>query len=141
MERVLGAAMERRCARRGTGKARLRAVLAALPTVLLLACAGSGARSDLNRTTAPTHATTTVAALPVLRREDTLWLERVTFGLDSASVAEYRRLGRERFLERPLVAGDASLPTPIDPQLAALEGAQDDPARWQAGVHNGYQEF
>ena len=139
MKRALGAAMERRCARRGTGQARLCGVLAALPTVLLLACAGSGARSDSNRTTAPTHATAAVAALPVLRREDTLWLERLTFGLDSASVAEYRRLGRERFLERQLVAGDASLPTPIAAQIAALEIAHADPARWLAEVNDGYK--
>ena len=101
--------MERRSARKGCGQARLRAASAALSTIWLLACAGPGARSDLNRTTGPAPGTA-AAVLPVLRREDTLWLERVTFGLDSASVAEYRRLGRERFLERQLVAGDGSLP-------------------------------
>src|SRR5260370_18135615 len=104
--------MERRCARKGSGQARLRAASAALSTVLLLACAGPGARSDLNRTTGPTPGTA-AAVLPVLRREDTLWLERVTFGLDSARVPEYRRLGPARVRERPLVAADVILPAPL----------------------------
>ena len=131
--------MERRCAREGSGQARLRAASAALSTVLLLACAGPGARSDLNRTTGPTPGTA-AAALPVLHREDTLWLERVTFGLDSASVAEYRRLGRERFLERQLRAGDAALPAPIAAQIAALEVSHADPAHWLAEVNAQIQD-
>ena len=129
--------MERRSARKGSGQARLGA-LAALSTVLLLACAGSGTRSDLNQTVTA-QGTAAAAALPVLHREDALWLERVTFGLDSASVTEYRRLGRERFLERQLAAGDGSLPTPIAAQLAALEVAHADPARWLAEVNDQYK--
>ena len=35
-------------------------------------------------------------ALPSLSRRDIEWLARVNFGLDSASVQEFRRLGRER---------------------------------------------
>jgi len=130
--------MERRSARKGSGQARLRAASAALSTIWLLACAGPGARSDLNRTTGPAPGTA-AAVLPVLRREDTLWLERVTFGLDSASVAEYRRLGRERFLERQLVAGDGSLPAPIAAQIAALEVTHADPARSLAEVNERYK--
>ena len=41
----------------------------------------------------------TAGALPVLRREDVLWLERVNFGLDTASVSDYQRLGRVRYLD------------------------------------------
>src|SRR5260370_23375991 len=100
-----------RSARKGSGQARLRAASAALSTILLLACAGPGARSDLNRTTGPAPGTA-AAGLPVLPREDTMWLEPVTFRLDSASVAEYRRLGRPPFLGRPLGAGRGSLPAP-----------------------------
>ena len=53
-----------------------------------LLLAGCAARTDVAR----------VPATPVneMRREDTLWLERVSFGLDSASVEGYRQLGRER---------------------------------------------
>src|SRR5258705_13177439 len=103
--------MEPRSARKGSGQARLRAASAALSTIWLLACAGPGAHSDLNRTTGPAPGTA-AAVLPVLRCEDTLWLERVTFGLDSARGAEYHPLGRERVLERPLVSGGGSLAAP-----------------------------
>jgi uncharacterized protein (DUF1800 family) len=39
-----------------------------------------------------------------LTRGDLRWLSRVTFGIDSATVAEYRRLGREKFLDQQLRA-------------------------------------
>jgi uncharacterized protein (DUF1800 family) len=130
--------MERRHARKGSGQASVRTVMAAVSTILLLACAGPGTRSDSSGT-GPTHLSAATPALPALHREDALWLERVTFGLDSASVAEYRRLGRERFLERQLVPGDASLPTPIAAQIAALDVAHADPAGWLAQVNDGYK--
>src|SRR5579872_1055578 len=37
-------------------------------------------------------------------RADLHWLERVTFGVDSGIVAEYRRVGREKFLDEQLKA-------------------------------------
>ena len=55
----------------------------------------------------------TTAPLPGLKRSDMLWLARTSFGLDSASVASYRSLGREVFLERQLRPSDAGLPEPI----------------------------
>ena len=39
-----------------------------------------------------------------LTRGDLRWLSRVTFGVDSASVTEYRRVGREKFLDEQLRA-------------------------------------
>jgi uncharacterized protein (DUF1800 family) len=39
-----------------------------------------------------------------LTRGDLRWLSRVTFGADSAVVAEYRRVGREKFLDEQLHA-------------------------------------
>jgi uncharacterized protein (DUF1800 family) len=138
MERALREAMKRRHARKGSAQPGLRTAMAALSTFLLLACAGPGTRSDSSGS-GPTRLSAAAPALPVLRREDALWLERVTFGFDSASVAEYRRMGRERFLERQLVPGDASLPTSIAAQIAALEVAHADPARWLAEVNDGYK--
>jgi uncharacterized protein (DUF1800 family) len=38
---------------------------------------------------------------------DLRWLGRVTFGVDSATVAEYRRVGREKFLDEQLRASAA----------------------------------
>ena len=41
------------------------------------------------------------APLP-LTREDLRWLNRVTFGVDAATVARYRQLGRAQFLDEQL---------------------------------------
>jgi uncharacterized protein (DUF1800 family) len=72
--------------------------------------------------------------LTALHRADALWLERVTFGLDSGAVADYRRLGRENYLEEQLRARDEPLPEPIGAQLHALEVAQVDPVRALQGL-------
>ncbi len=104
-----------------------RGAIAALAVGLALAgsgCSNSGGsttRPDLRRPDA------SAAVLPVLRRGDMLWLERVSFGLDSATVADYRRLGRERFLDLQLRAGDPALPAPIAAQIDALQVAHTDP--------------
>jgi uncharacterized protein (DUF1800 family) len=39
---------------------------------------------------------------PALTRGDLRWLGRVTFGIDSDTVARYKRLGREKFLDEQL---------------------------------------
>jgi uncharacterized protein (DUF1800 family) len=109
--------------------------LPVLCAALLLACAGSGTRTDSAKSIDRKREAATAAALPVLHREDTLWLERVTFGLDSASVAEYRRLGRERFLDHQLHPLDIALPGPIAAQINELEVAHADPAKWLADLN------
>ena len=70
-----------------------------------------------------------------LQREDALWLERVEFGLDDASVAAYRRLGRERFLDAQLAARDQALPAPIAAQIDAMDLTRADPPQWLAEVN------
>jgi uncharacterized protein (DUF1800 family) len=115
-------------------RARLGAALAALPAALLLACTGAAPRAS-----APDPAHAAAAALPVLHREDMLWLERVTFGLDSASVSDYRRLGRERFLDEQLDARDTALPAPITAQIGALEVSHADPVKWLTEVNAQYK--
>ena len=74
-----------------------------------------------------------------LRREDTLWLERTSFGLDSTSVESYRQLGRERFLERQLHPDAAALPAPIAAEIAALEVSHADPVKWLAETNAQYK--
>ncbi len=101
----------------------LNALVPGLSCVLLLAgCA------DTRSTHGP------VAQLPVLRREDTLWLERVSFGLDSASVAELRRLGREQYLDRQLHPDAAALPGPVAAAIDALEVTHLDAGQTLADV-------
>jgi len=62
-----------------------------------------------------------------LARDDLLWLNRVTYGADSATVAAYTRLGRSRFLESQLDPKHASLPPGVAEQIAGL-GISDERA-------------
>jgi uncharacterized protein (DUF1800 family) len=75
------------------------------------------------------------APLPVLRRDDTHWLERSSFGLDSATVASYRELGRSAFLARQLAAQDSALPPAISAQIAAMEVSTAKPEQLLAEVN------
>ena len=100
------------------------AVLAMVPA-LLSGCADS-AHGD------PAPAKT--AALPALSRLDVLWLQRVSFGIDSTSVEELHRLGRARYLDRQL-QGRESLPAPVAAELADLEITHLDPVRTIAEVN------
>lgn len=98
---------------------------------IALTFTGCATRTDAPRlTAAPIHA---------MRRADTLWLERASFGLSSASVENYRELGRERFLEQQLHPGEAALPAPIAGEIAALEVSHADPVKWLADVNAQYK--
>ena len=102
----------------------------------MLAAGGAGCASRSGVAAADAAASRGAAAeLPVLHRQDTLWLQRVTFGLDSRGVADYRRLGRARFLARQLDARDGELPAPIAAQIAALEVSHAEPLQWLAEVN------
>src|SRR5271166_1378522 len=111
----------------------LKAAFTLLPAALLLACGGPATRGDADSAAAPRKGAT--AALPALHREDVRWLERVTFGLDGATVAEYRRLGRERFLDRQLEARDAALPPPIAAAIDSMNASRPDPVHLLAAVN------
>ncbi|MET0256081.1 MAG: DUF1800 domain-containing protein [Luteibacter sp.] len=56
-----------------------------------------------------------------LSREDVAWLDRVTFGVDSATLARYRDLGRRRFLEEQLHPKADGLPEAVRAQIAGFE--------------------
>src|SRR6202011_3783932 len=58
-----------------------------------------------------------------------LWLDRITFGIDSQSVAAYRRLGRAGFLDRQLDPAPHPLPPAIAAQIATLEVEHLDAAQ------------
>lgn len=111
--------------------ARERSCITCVCTAGALLLAGCAVRPE------PPHAA--AAPLPAMRREDTLWLERVSFGLNSASLENYRQLGRERFLERQLHPGEATLPAPIAAEIAALDISHADPAKWLAEVNAQYK--
>jgi len=67
------------------------------------------------------------AAKDTLSREDAAWLARVTYGMTSATVAEYKALGRRRFLEQQLIK-PGELPPAIVQQIAELEVTRRDGA-------------
>ena len=111
---------------------RLSVLIAGLTTALTLA--GCLTRSEPGAAPGAPGSHATAAALPVVRREDMLWLERVSFGLDAATVAEYRRLGREAYLDRQLHPHGVPLPAPIAAQIDALQVTHVDAARVLADV-------
>ena len=78
-----------------------------------LACAGDGNPTDRLPTT------TVTAKVDGLRLGDIAWLRRDSFGLDSATLARYRELGRTRFLDEQLAGGD-SLPPQVAAQIDSL---------------------
>jgi uncharacterized protein (DUF1800 family) len=83
----------------------------------------------------------TSAPLPVLNRDDTLWLERVSFGLDTQSVAQYRHLGREAFLDQQLRLPDTQLPAPIAADIERLEVGHANPVQLLNDVNAQYKNI
>jgi uncharacterized protein (DUF1800 family) len=81
------------------------------------------------------------AALPVFHRQDTLWLERVTFGIDAESVGELHRLGRERYLDRQLRGPAPAFPAPVAAELANLVAARPEPAQVLADLPTEYKRI
>ena len=98
----------------------------------LAACttAGSPVGSATSAKSAPP-----AGALAALRRDDVVWLQRLTFGLDSRTLADYRRLGRERYLDQQLHPRDEALPEPVAAQILALEVPQTNPAGALGELH------
>ena len=101
------------------GTHRLRGTAAAIgAAIALAACAASTSRSGSGAA---------AGTLAPLRHEDAVWLERVSFGLDSATVSDYRRLGRERYLEEQLRGTAQALPPPVAAQIQELDTHLADP--------------
>jgi uncharacterized protein (DUF1800 family) len=57
------------------------------------------------------RANSTSSGLPALTADDVRWLNHVTFGIDAATVARYRQLGRTRFLSEQLQQSTEDPPT------------------------------
>ncbi|MEJ1963320.1 MAG: DUF1800 domain-containing protein [Gammaproteobacteria bacterium] len=68
-----------------------------------------------------------MAAPRELTREDSAWLNRVTYGISSTSVARYGAEGRRHFLQEQF-SGPANLPEPIAQQIQSLEITSRDGA-------------
>ena len=68
-----------------------------------------------------------VAATAPLTREDVAWLRRASFGIDDATLARYRELGRTRWLDEALADRDDRLPPAIQQQLDGYEAIATPP--------------
>ncbi len=101
----------------------LRAAALASAALALIACA----------TTRPR------AAAP--SRSDVLWLNRVTYGLNSQTLADYEQHGRAAFLSAQLAAGEPVLPAPIAAQLSILDLTHADAAQLLAATNAEYKRI
>ena len=89
-----------------------------------LACAGQTTPQRL-------PSATVVAKVDGLSVADIAWLRRDGFGLDSATLARYRELGRTRFLDEQRAGGDDTLPPQVAAQIPALPVVNTPlPALW-----------
>jgi uncharacterized protein (DUF1800 family) len=103
---------------------------------LLASCA-----APAPRTAAEAQNRAIAAPMLTLRREDVLWMDRISFGLDTGIVTDYRRFGRERMLERQLDDPDHTLPDAIASQIDAMGVSHVDVAQQLAGVQASYKSI
>jgi uncharacterized protein (DUF1800 family) len=83
----------------------------------------------------------TWAAGSGLSRQDIQWLDRVTYGPTTATVDEYVKLGRRRFLNEQLHPKDVRLPQPAASQIDALEISHSSSAELLAAVFKEQQRI
>src|SRR5882724_288672 len=83
----------------------------------------------------------TWAAGSGLSRQDIQWLDRVTYGPTTATVDEYVKLGRRRFLSEQLRPRDVSLPPSAATQIDALEISHHSNAELLAAVYREQQRI
>jgi uncharacterized protein (DUF1800 family) len=76
-----------------------------------------------------------------LSREDIQWLDRVTYGPSTATVEEYHKVGRRRFLDEQLHPKDVHLPQPAADQIAALDLSHANAADLLATVFKEQQRI
>jgi uncharacterized protein (DUF1800 family) len=63
---------------------------------------------------------------PYSAAPDMPWLERMTFGVNSGVLAQYRKLGRQGYLEEQLRPADGRLPDAVAQEIAQLRISQAD---------------
>ena len=54
-------------------------------------------------------------------RQDIQWLDRVTYGPDTATLNEYQKLGQRRFLSEQLHPGNVRLPPEVNAEVSSLQ--------------------
>ncbi|HZX69988.1 MAG TPA: DUF1800 domain-containing protein [Rhodanobacter sp.] len=89
--------------------------------------------------TATSTATSTASA--GLNHADIRWLRRASFGLDSATLDSYRKLGRQRWLDRQLADRQDSLPPAVRDLIASYPALSTPPAQLLADAIQARREF
>jgi len=112
------------CARPVRQRQLLIAALVAGAAVTVVGCAG-----------APTRNASSAS------RADVLWLNRITYGVNSATLADYKRRGRAGFLDTQLAARDPVLPAAIAAQINLLDVVHADAAQLLAATNAEYKRI
>ncbi len=76
-----------------------------------------------------------------LSRQDVQWLDRVTYGQTTATVDEYNKLGRRRFLDEQLHPKNLRLPPEVAAEIDALDISHNDGAALLAYVNRENQRI
>jgi hypothetical protein len=84
------------------------AILAACATVSVAFC------------TETTAVKTEGTAAAKISHDDLLWLNRITYGADTATIDRFGKLGRKKFLDDQLRGNDDRLPTPLQQKIEAM---------------------
>lgn len=88
-----------------------------------------------------------LVALPAAARddavsnEDVAWLDRVTFGADSATLARFRELGKRRFLDEQLHPKQDALPAEVSAQIDGFDVMKTPSATLLAQVRDQYRQI
>jgi uncharacterized protein (DUF1800 family) len=69
-----------------------------------------------------------------LDRDDLRWLQRASFGLDSATLENYRQLGRHAWLDRQLAGGNDTLPPAIRALIDSYPAVSTPPSELLAAA-------
>lgn len=68
------------------------------------------------------------AAEKPISKDDIAWLQRATFGVDSATLVRYQQLGRHAYLEQELSSRDDRLPSSIQAMINGYDVIDTPPA-------------
>ncbi len=63
---------------------------------------------------------TMARATPAPNHTDVLWLDRITYGVNSSSLAAFEQMGRRDYLDAQLAARDERLPQAVQAQIDAM---------------------
>ena len=102
----------------------LTGALIATAAVVLGGCASSPTRSEL-----------------AASRTDVLWLNRITYGVNSETLTDYERRGRTGFLDLQLTGRDLPLPSTVAAQINLLDVVHADAAQLLAATNAEYKRI